>query len=115
MNAGHPPIALWGDTRAPVWLGSTAPLISPVLTTSNWGARAMPMQEGDHVLLYTDGVWETLADDDGRAEARFTSAIDRTSGGAPLLDTILADVRQELGGRPQSDDPTLMTAALLTP
>ena len=45
----------------------------------------MPMEEGDHLLLYTDGVSETLADDDGRAEERFTSIIDRASeGGAPL-------------------------------
>jgi CheY-like chemotaxis protein len=115
VNAGHPPIVLWGGTRAPVWLGSTAPLISPVLKTSSWGARDMPMEEGDHVLLYTDGVWETLADDAGRAEARFLGVMDRmSSGGAPLLDAILADVQQELGNSPQSDDLTLMTATLLS-
>jgi sigma-B regulation protein RsbU (phosphoserine phosphatase) len=115
VNAGHPPIALWRGARAPLWLGSTGPLISPALTTASWAARAMPMREGDHVLLYTDGVWELLADTDGRAEARFTGAIDRTNnGGAPLLDAILADVQRELGGRPQSDDVTLLTATLLT-
>jgi hypothetical protein len=59
-------------------------------------------------------VWETLADDDGRAEERFTSIIDRASeGGAPLLDAILADVHQELAGRPQSDDLTLLAATVL--
>ena len=71
------------------------------------------MDEGDHLLLYTDGVSETLADDDGRAEERFTSIIDRASeGGAPLLDAILADVHQELAGRPQPDDLTLLTATV---
>jgi phosphoserine phosphatase RsbU/P len=116
VNAGHPPIVLWGSTRRPLWLASTGPLVSPVLTASTWEAPIVPMYEGDHLLLYTDGVWETLADDDGRAEKRFTSAIDRASGGgATLLDTLLADVHQELAGRVQPDDLTLLTASLLRP
>jgi len=74
------------------------------------------MGEGDHVLLYTDGISDALADQDGRAEERFTRVIDRASGGgAPLLDTILADVHQELAGRPQPDDLTLLTATVLGP
>jgi phosphoserine phosphatase RsbU/P len=114
VNAGHPPVALWGSTRAPRWLPSTGPLVSPVLTTSTWEAPVVPIAEGDHLLLYTDGISEALADDDGRAEERFTSVIERASeGGAPLLDTILADVHHELAGRPQPDDLTLLTAKVL--
>ena len=72
------------------------------------------MDEGDHLLLYTDGVSETLADADGRAERRFMGTIDRASaGGAELLDAILADVNHELAGRPQPDDLTLLTASVL--
>jgi sigma-B regulation protein RsbU (phosphoserine phosphatase) len=116
VNAGHPPVALWGTTREPLWLHSTGPLISPVLTESAWEAPVVPIHEGDHVLLYTDGISEALADDHGRAEKRFTSIIDRASeGGAPLLDTILADVQQQLAGRPQADDLTLLTARVLGP
>jgi sigma-B regulation protein RsbU (phosphoserine phosphatase) len=114
VNAGHPPVALWGRTRAPRWLQSTGPLVSPVLTTSAWEAPVVPIDEGDHLLLYTDGISEALADDDGRAEERFTRVIDRASdGGASLLDAILADVHHELGGRPQPDDLTLLTARVL--
>jgi serine phosphatase RsbU (regulator of sigma subunit) len=87
-----------------------------VLTESAWEAPVVPIHEGDHVLLYTDGISEALADDHGRAEKRFTSIIDRASeGGAPLLDTILADVQQQLAGRPQADDLTLLTARVLGP
>jgi sigma-B regulation protein RsbU (phosphoserine phosphatase) len=111
VNAGHPPIVLWGRGREPLWLGSTGPLVSPVLTQATWDARVVPMHEGDHVLLYTDGIWEILADEDGRAESRFTSAIDRApAGGAALVDTILADVHRELAGQLQPDDLTLLTA-----
>jgi phosphoserine phosphatase RsbU/P len=114
VNAGHPPVALWGRTREPLWLHSTGPLVSPVLTTSAWDAPVVPIDEGDHLLLYTDGISEALADEYGRAEARFTSVIDRASeGGAPLLDAILADVHHQLAGRPQPDDLTLLTAKVL--
>ena len=116
VNAGHPPVALWGGAREPLWLHSTGPLVSPVLTTSTWEAPVVPIHEGDHLLLYTDGISESLADDHGRAEERFATIIDRASdGGAPLLDTILADVQKELAGRPQSDDLTLLTARVLGP
>ncbi len=116
VNAGHPPILLWGSGRDAMWLGSTGPLVSPVLTTSTWAAPVVPIGDGDHVLLYTDGIWELLADDDGRAEARFTSTLDRSSGGgASLLEAILADVGHALAGGPQADDLTLLTARILGP
>jgi sigma-B regulation protein RsbU (phosphoserine phosphatase) len=116
VNAGHPPVALWGRTPEPRWLESTGPLVSPVLTASTWGEVVVPMNEGDHLLLYTDGISDALADNDGRAEERFTSVIGRAAeGGATLLDTILADVHHELGGQPQPDDLTLLTARMLGP
>jgi phosphoserine phosphatase RsbU/P len=116
VNAGHPPLALWGRSREPIWLHSTGPLVSPVLTASTWEAPIVPIDEGDHLLLYTDGISEALADDHGRAEGRFTSIIDRASeGGATLLDLILADVHHGLAGRPQPDDLTLLTACVLGP
>ena len=115
VNAGHPPVALWGTTREPRWLHSTGPLVSPVLTASTWEAPVVPIHEGDRLLLYTDGVSDALEDNTGRAEPRFTSIIDRASdGGAPLLDTILADVHRQLAGRPQPDDLTLLTARVLS-
>ena len=74
------------------------------------------LEGGDHVLLYTDGAWDTLADDDGRAEERLQAAIAHApEGGAALLDAILADVYRQLHGRPQPDDITLMTATVLPP
>jgi sigma-B regulation protein RsbU (phosphoserine phosphatase) len=114
VNAGHPPILLWGSTREPLWLESTGPLVSPAFTASTWDAPVVPMAEGDRLLLYTDGVSETLADEDGRAEERFTRMIDQASeGGAPLLEAILADIHHGLAGRPQPDDLTLLTATVL--
>jgi sigma-B regulation protein RsbU (phosphoserine phosphatase) len=115
VNAGHPAVLLWGSHRAPQWLESTGPLISPAFAISKWNAETVQIREGDHLLLYTDGVSETLAEDDGGFEARFTSAFERApTGGASLLDSILADIDEKLAGRPQPDDVTLLTASVLT-
>jgi serine phosphatase RsbU (regulator of sigma subunit) len=81
---------------------------------STWESPVVPIHEGDHLLLYTDGISDALADDNGKSEKGFTRIIDRESeGGAPLLDTILADVHRRLAGRPQPDDLTLLTASVL--
>jgi serine phosphatase RsbU (regulator of sigma subunit) len=98
-----------------MWLESTGPLVSPVLSASRWEVPVVPIDEGDQLLLYTDGVSEALAGTDGcGAETRFTDTIERASaGGASLLDAILADVHRDLAGRPQPDDLTLLTARVL--
>ena len=113
-SAGHPPIALWNGSQGLRWLESTGPLVSPVLLTSSWDAPVVRLEQGDHLLLYTDGVSETLADEEGRAEQRLASLIDRAPEGGPaLLDAILAELYDELAGRAQPDDFTMLTASLL--
>jgi sigma-B regulation protein RsbU (phosphoserine phosphatase) len=114
VNAGHPPAVLWGTARRPIWLDSTGPLVSPALPDATWNTATVPIRDGDHLLLYTDGISETLADDDGRAETRITRAIERVpEGGGALLDAILADVHQTLAGGIQPDDLTLLTARIV--
>lgn len=113
VNAGHPSIPLWSSGREPVWLESTGPLISPVLTAS-WDARTVPVDEGAQLLLYTDGVSEPLADADGCAKGRIQTALEEHAGAdAQLLDAIVDAVRTALAGRAQSDDLTLLTARVL--
>lgn len=114
VNAGHPPIALWNGSQGLRWLESTGPLVSPVLLTSSWDAPTVRVEEGHQLLLYTDGVSELLADEEGRAERRLAGLIDRApEGGAALLDAILAELYDELAGRAQPDDFTMLTASLL--
>jgi phosphoserine phosphatase RsbU/P len=111
VNAGHPPVLLWGRTRGPVWLEGTGPLVSPALPAATWDVRVVRIGEGDHLLLYTDGVSDPLADDEGHAREPLISEVQRASaGGARLLDAILAQIQRKLAGRPQPDDVTLLTA-----
>ena len=114
VSAGHPPAVLWRDARDPMWLESTGPLISPALAASTWAIESLPMRADDRLLLYTDGVTDVLDSDDAVPPLQIIDAIHReTGGGMPLLDAILAEVRQKLGGNPQPDDLTLMTAAVI--
>jgi phosphoserine phosphatase RsbU/P len=116
VSAGHPPGVLWKDARDPVWLASTGPLISPALSASTWAIESLAMRAGDQLLLYTDGVTEALGSDDDLAPSQIINAIHREAGGGmPLLDVILAEIQQKLGGSPQPDDVTLMTARVLIP
>jgi len=114
VNAGHPSIVLWTERCAPKWLESTGPIVSPVLPGSAWDERSVPIDVGDQLLLYTDGVSQVLADAEDDAEERIVATIERDSeGGAPLLEAILAAVQHDLAGRDQPDDLTLMTARVL--
>jgi phosphoserine phosphatase RsbU/P len=115
VNAGHPAIALWSATRELEWLESTGPIVSPVLPWT-WETRALPIHEGDQLLLYTDGVSDVLADADGDASTDLRTIVERhRTGGAPLLDAILDATQQRLEGRGQPDDFTLLTARVLGP
>lgn len=115
VNAGHPPVALWGRPREPRWLATTGPLVSPVLPDATWEEAIAPISDGDHLLLYTDGISDVLADENGRWEDRLSGIIvGAAEGGNALLDTVLAAVHRELAGRPQPDDLTLLTARVLT-
>ena len=111
VNAGHPSILLWNDAGA-LWLESTGPIISSVLPGS-WEVRTTPVNEGDQLLLYTDGVSEPLADANGCAKDRIQSCIRQHAGGAELLDGIIDAVQGTGAGRAQSDDFTLLTARVI--
>jgi sigma-B regulation protein RsbU (phosphoserine phosphatase) len=113
VNAGHPSSLFWSGARPHAWLESTGPLVSPALP-ARWEAKTIPVDEGDQLLLYTDGVADALAGTDGCADTHFVSATRCAAGsGGPLLDSILADVQRALAGRPQPDDLTLLTARVL--
>ena len=112
VNAGHPPAILWSDVGGPAWLGSTGPLISPALPAPTWQAETVPVDTGSRLLVYTDGVTEVIGDDDGGAEPILGVIERQSAGGLELLDAILAEVNGKLGGRPQPDDVTLMTATV---
>jgi phosphoserine phosphatase RsbU/P len=115
VNAGHPSVFLWNTTRKREWLESTGPLISPVLSASTWGVNTVAMDEGDQLLLYTDGVSEVIADTNECVQVRIQTLTGEPGHeGAQLLEAILAAVHNDLAAAPQPDDLTLLTARRLS-
>jgi serine phosphatase RsbU (regulator of sigma subunit) len=113
VNAGHPPAVLWSAHGDLVWLPGTGPLVSAALPASLWDVNEVPIRPGDQLLLYTDGIWDVLAGEDGSAQPALERALTHhRSGGAALVDAILADVHRQLTGRPQPDDITVLTARI---
>jgi serine phosphatase RsbU (regulator of sigma subunit) len=111
VNAGHPGPVLWSSRSGPVWLQSTGPIVSPALP-AGWDPASTALDEGDRLLLYTDGITDVLGGLGGPAEGRLLSLLRGDMAGASLLDAILADVHRELAGQPQPDDFTLLTATV---
>jgi sigma-B regulation protein RsbU (phosphoserine phosphatase) len=115
VNAGHPACVVWGNSRDPVWMASTGPLVSPALPAM-WDVVTVDLQPSDRILLYTDGVSDVLADSDGDASREILTAIEREGrGGSFLLDVIVEDVHRRLAGGPMSDDLTMLTATIGLP
>ena len=114
VNAGHPPGFLWGPSHAPVALPSTGPLISPALPSCTWSAQSVHVNEGDRLLLYTDGVSDALENGSDAADERIRAAVDEHPAGGPaLLDALVWHVRQQLTADSVADDLTLVTAHVL--
>jgi sigma-B regulation protein RsbU (phosphoserine phosphatase) len=114
VNAGHPAGLLWRAGGAIQRLPSTGPLVSPALPPCTWEQLNVSMAPGDQLLLYTDGISDTLAGDQDGGDEQIAAAIAKhPEGGVPLLDALLSQVRARLAGRPQTDDLTLLTAKVL--
>lgn len=103
-RAGHPPcLHLWADGRTDVLLTpGTALGISPFLETSD--ARGV-LGPSDRLVLYSDGLVETLAGPGGRLE----DAIGYLSSRSRLpIDEFVQDLNQEARNRFSGDDTSLL-------
>jgi serine phosphatase RsbU (regulator of sigma subunit) len=111
VNAGHlgllmrradGRVEVFGQEQAGVPLGITAgESYVPVQT---------PLDQGDVVVLYTDGINEAM-DGDGRqfGVRRLQEVLASAPGGAPAIgEALLAAVRRHAAGEPPSDDMTLL-------
>jgi sigma-B regulation protein RsbU (phosphoserine phosphatase) len=72
---------------------------------------AIPLERGDCIVLYTDGVTEALdADDSEFGFDRMTQALRASAGGgaSAILARLIDDLRNFVGAHPQNDDITLI-------
>jgi sigma-B regulation protein RsbU (phosphoserine phosphatase) len=114
INAGHPAGLLSTQGRNVRRLPSTGPLVSPAFPNSAWEQRTIAFNPGDLLVLYTDGVSASLAgDDDCDEEAVVVRLVEQHAGDASVVESVLARAQEALGGRPQPDDLTLLSARSL--
>jgi len=114
-NAGHPPGLLLSHDGSVVPLEPSAPMIHPALPEWHSELRALPMEKGDQLLLYTDGLTEAQngdGDDFGferlvALASPFAGPISVEAGSANLLTTLRQELARFAGGRPLDDDLTL--------
>jgi GAF domain-containing protein len=103
-SAGHPPALIVdrsGDT-------SEAPSSGPLLGAfpdSAWHQQRVPVADGTTVLLYTDGVTETVGDGERFGVERLRRFVADHAGSPPqaLLDALAAELERFRGGEATDD------------
>ncbi len=87
-----------------------------ILENTRYHEQTIPLQSGDIIVLYTDGVTEaTNAADELFSEERLRNIIlrNRSLSATGLTKEILDAINQFSSGQPQSDDITLFIVKVL--
>jgi serine phosphatase RsbU (regulator of sigma subunit) len=111
-SAGHPSAFLWqrGDVRA---LKATGPLIS-LDPDGNFTSREIPLESGDLVLLYTDGLAEARSGDTLFGEERIAAHLKRDPGADPdVLCKSLVEAAGDFATSPITDDTAILAVRRL--
>lgn len=92
-SAGHPAAWLWHDREVRA-LRATGPLLR-LDPDASYVSREIPLDEGDLVLMYTDGLAEARSGDNLFGEERIANVLRRDPGAEPgvLCKTLLESAR----------------------
>jgi serine phosphatase RsbU (regulator of sigma subunit) len=103
--AGHPPAyhVVAGQARA---VGNFAPFLG-AFDDVTWEPATMSLGPGDQLVLYTDGVIDTVGESDRFGEDRLAETLSRSTGAADAVGRIEAAVSQFARGR-QVDDTAVL-------
>lgn len=106
-SAGHPAAWLWHD-RDLRPLPATGPLLM-LDPKAPFHSRELDLEEGDLVVLYTDGLAEARAGAEQFGEERIGAAIRRDPGAAPeILCKDLLEQARDFAQQPISDDVAIL-------
>jgi len=106
-SAGHPAAWLWHDKEARP-LRSTGPLLL-LDRQARYHSREIPLDAGDLLLLYTDGLAEVRNGEQIFGEERVANALRRDPGSAPsVLCKSLLEAARDFAGGPLTDDLAIL-------
>lgn len=106
-SAGHPAAWLWHDREVRP-LRATGPLIM-LDPDGQYTSREIPLEVGDLLLLYTDGLAEARAGEQLFGEDRVANTLRRDPGVAPdVLCKTLLEAAREFATEPMTDDVAIL-------
>jgi hypothetical protein len=112
VNAGHPPVVIGSRTRGLAEMREHG-LMLGFMPEADYVSAEIALQDGDTILLYTDGVIEARNASgeffDAQRVARWATSADGNSA-AQLRDSAVAEIDRWRGRLPVEDDLTLVVA-----
>lgn len=87
VNAGHPPPLIVRDNGQIEEIGSTGPLLG-ILRHPKWCSRSMRLDEGDALVLYSDGVTEAIVDGDELGVPGLRTLLARSTSPSTILESL---------------------------
>lgn len=106
-SAGHPPAWLWHD-REVRGLRASGPLLM-LDPSGSYTSREIPLDSGDMLLLYTDGLAEARAGDQLFGEERIANTLRRDPGVPPdVLCKTLVEAARDFATEPLTDDVAIL-------
>lgn len=106
-SAGHPPAWLWHE-RDVHPLRATGPLLM-LDPRAMFHSRELPLDLGDMVLLYTDGLSESRAGDQLFGEERIANTLRRDPGASPaVMVKSLLEAARDFAREPNDDDIAIL-------
>jgi serine phosphatase RsbU (regulator of sigma subunit) len=106
-SAGHPAVWLWHEREVRP-LRATGPLVM-LDPDGEYSSREIPLDIGDLLLLYTDGLAEARAGEQLFGEERVANILRRDPGVAPdVLCKTLLEAAREFATEPMTDDVAIL-------
>ncbi len=106
-SAGHPAGWLWHDKEVQ-GLRATGPLLM-LDPNGSYTSREIPLDAGDLLLLYTDGLAEARAGDQLFGEDRIANTLRKDPGVAPeVLCKLLLEAARDFASEPMTDDVAIL-------
>jgi sigma-B regulation protein RsbU (phosphoserine phosphatase) len=112
-RAGHPPaILVRRSTNAVEYLSCKGAFVG-LYPDARYDCASVALEQGDTIVLYTDGIIESMAGSGDRfGKDRLATALIQSSGADPsdTITTLIAEWNAFVGNEPQADDITLLVA-----
>lgn len=98
VNAGHPPPLIVRGDGSIDEIGSTGPILG-VLPHPRWCSRTFQLEQGDALVLYSDGVTEAIVDEEELGVCGLRALLRRSTSPTAVLESLAT-----------SDDVTIVVA-----